>query len=98
MISYGHGDGGGGPERAQIENLRELKCFPSMPNVQVGKVGNFFRELEATAGPRLPVGRRAVSGISSRYLYHPGWSGANRRSELALHDAEFLCFVGCGAG
>ncbi len=92
LISYGHGDGGGGPDRAHLENLAEMKCFPSIPQVRSGKVGDFFRDLEESAGDRLPVwnGELYLECHRGTYTSQARNKRANRKSEFALHDAEFL--------
>jgi len=95
LISYGHGDGGGGTTREMLENGQRLACgIPGAPTVRTGTARSFFERLE-----------RRVSG--NRYL--PQWVGElyfelhrgtytsmgrnkryNRKSELMLCDAETL--------
>ena len=71
LMSYGYGDGGGGPTREMNENALELKAFPALPRVTQGKVIDFFRRLESESGDRLPdLERRAISGDPPRHLHH----------------------------
>lgn len=92
LMSYGHGDGGGGPERAMLENLQEMKAFPGLPQVHAGKVGDFFRRLEETAGDQLPVwnGELYLEYHRGTYTSQSRNKRGNRKSEFALHDAEFF--------
>ncbi|MCB8947379.1 MAG: alpha-mannosidase [Ardenticatenaceae bacterium] len=92
LMSYGYGDGGGGPTREMNENAQWLTDFPGLPRVQQGKVIDFFRRLEAESGAELPTWN------SELYLeLHRGTlttqsrnKRAHRKSEFLLHDAEFL--------
>ena len=91
MISFGYGDGGGGPNREMLENIRVLGSFPAMPRTSHGKAIDFFEKMEKVAD-KLPTWN------SELYLeYHRGTyttqsrnKRANRKAEFALHDAEFL--------
>lgn len=92
LMSYGYGDGGGGPTRQMIENIDQLAAFPSMPQVQPGKVIDFFQRLEETAGERLPTwnGELYLEYHRGTYTSQARNKRANRKSEFLLHDAEFL--------
>ena len=46
LTAIGYGDGGGGPTREMLENVREMAAFPAMPRVRQGSAGEFFRNLE----------------------------------------------------
>jgi alpha-mannosidase len=92
LMVYGYGDGGGGPTREMIENLRLMEHFPATPRINMGRVDEFFEGLEKNVGASLPV------WVGELYLeYHRGTyttqaknKRANRKSEFLLHDAEFL--------
>ena len=92
LTAFGWGDGGGGPTREMLENGRRLANHPGAPRVRLGSACEFFQNLEAQAGGRLPVWNAEL------YLeYHRGTytsqarsKRANRKSEFLLHDAEFL--------
>ncbi len=47
--------GGGGPTREMLENIREMKSFPSLPKVEHGKVADFFDIMKKQSGDKLPV-------------------------------------------
>lgn len=97
LMSFGYGDGGGGPTREMLENIREMGCFPATPQIKCGKVGEFFRKLEAEggkprSGDRLPTwnGELYLENHRGTYTTQSRNKRANRQSEFHLHDAEFL--------
>lgn len=92
MMAYGFGDGGGGPTREMLENIREMSHFPSFPQVQPQDVGSFFRELESTFGETLPTWNAELYFELHRGTYTTQGRNkrANRRGEFGLHDAEYL--------
>jgi alpha-mannosidase len=92
LMAYGFGDGGGGPTRETLENLREMEAFPSIPRARQGKVIDFFQQMEQEAGPRLPVwnGELYLEYHRGTYTTQAANKRANRKSEFLLHDAEYL--------
>lgn len=48
LISYGFGDGGGGPTREMIKYIEAAKLMPGIPNVETGKATEYFRKLNET--------------------------------------------------
>lgn len=93
LMSYGYGDGGGGPTREMQENLRHLQNFPGMPQVQQGKAIDFYRAIEAEAAENgFPTwnGELYLELHRGTYTTQSRNKRANRRSEFLLHDAEFL--------
>ena len=95
MLSYGHGDGGGGPDRGMIETARRIeRGIPGCPRLKFGSALRFFEELEKDVAEmkNLPrwVGeiyfeyhRGTYTTIAKTKLY-------NRRAEVLMHDAEWL--------
>ena len=92
FMSFGYGDGGGGPTPEMLENLDRLKAFPGMPQVRQRSAGEFFRDLEQNSGPRLPTwnGELYLELHRGTYTTQARNKRANRKSEFLLHDAEFL--------
>ena len=92
LMTFGYGDGGGGPTREMLENLRELAAFPAMPQVRQRVALDFFRDLERDSGARLPVwnGELYLELHRGTYTTQGRNKRANRQSEFLLHDAEFL--------
>lgn len=91
LASFGWGNGGGGPDRAMLENAGELAAHPGMPRVHLGKVGDFCARLEEDSA-RLPVwsGELYLEIHRGTYTSQGRTKRANRKSEVALHEAEFL--------
>ncbi len=92
LMSYGYGDGGGGPTHEMNENAQELRAFPALPRVKQGKVIDFFRRLEAESGDKLPTWNSELYLEIHRgtYTTQSRSKRAHRKSEFLLHDAEFL--------
>ncbi|NMP22753.1 alpha-mannosidase [Sulfobacillus harzensis] len=95
LLSFGHGDGGGGPTRDMLEMRRRLEDMPGMPRVKSGIATQYFRDL----AQRLETAERATAVWDDElYLeYHRGTftsQGAikrlNRKLELALRRAEWM--------
>ncbi|MDF2944130.1 MAG: Alpha-mannosidase [Herbinix sp.] len=95
LISYGHGDGGGGPTREMIENsIRMEKGVKGIPTVRQEFAGTFFEELEE----RVKDNRNLPTWEGELYFeYHRGTytsmarnKRSNRKSELMLMDLELL--------
>jgi alpha-mannosidase len=91
-ILYGWGDGGGGPTREMLENLRELENFPAVPHVRPGRIIDFFERLENKGIGNLPCwnGELYLEKHRGVYTTHAEIKRANRKSEFLLHNAEFL--------
>jgi alpha-mannosidase len=92
LMIYGFGDGGGGPTREMLENIREMGNFPATPRMRQDSVGNFFHNLEETSGHLLPTWNAELYFELHRgtYTTQSRNKRANRKSEFLLHDAEFL--------
>lgn len=93
LMTFGYGDGGGGPTYEMLEVGRRLAEHPGAPRVVLGRANDFFHELEA----RLQ-GRRVPEWVGELYLeYHRGTltsqaqnKRANRKCEVLYHQAEAL--------
>jgi alpha-mannosidase len=91
LMSYGFGDGGGGPTPEMLENIRELNNFPAAPKIKPEKVGDFFQKLAAVS-ENLPTwnGELYLEYHRGTYTTQARNKKGNRESEFLLHDAEFL--------
>ena len=95
LISYGYGDGGGGPTREMIEtSIRMEKGVKGIPKVRQEFAGVFFDELNERVkdNKRLPVWEGELY-----FEYHRGTltsmgrnKRSNRKTELGLMDLELL--------
>jgi alpha-mannosidase len=92
LMSFGFGDGGGGPTREMLENIREMASFPAMPRVHHDTALSFFQKIETELDERLPVwnGELYLEYHRGTYTTQSRNKRANRKSEFLLHDAEFL--------
>ncbi len=92
LMAYGFGDGGGGPTPEMIENLSVMRNFPAMPQLRSGSVREFFETVEQEDGAHLPTwnGELYLELHRGTYTSQSRNKRANRKSEFALHDAEFL--------
>ena len=99
LLMYGKGDGGGGPTWEQIEKLRRCRGVSDnvglLPRVKSGdSVEDFFDRLEKKANE----GTKFVTWYGELYLeLHRGTYTTqannkrnNRKSEIMLHDLEYL--------
>lgn len=91
LYSFGWGDGGGGPDRTHLENLRRAGNLEGLPKCTPMWVGDFFRLLE-NRSEDLPtwVGELYLEYHRGTYTTQSRNKRANRKSELLLRDAEML--------
>lgn len=95
LISYGYGDGGGGPTREMLEtSIRMEKGVKGIPKVRQEFAGVYFDELKERVqdNKRLPVWEGELY-----FEYHRGTltsmarnKRSNRKTELGLMDLELL--------
>lgn len=95
LVSYGYGDGGGGPTRAMLETSDRMEHgVMGLPKVRQVFARDYFDELSARVSnhKRLPVWEGELY-----FEYHRGTltsmarnKRANRKSEIALMNLEWL--------
>lgn len=92
LMVYGWGDGGGGPTRDMLDNITAMNHFPASPKTQFSTAKDFFRRLEAESGDKLPTwnGELYLEYHRGTYTTQARNKRANRKSEVLLHEAEFL--------
>lgn len=99
LISYGMGDGGGGPEFEMIEMAKRCRDLEGCPRAEHTTVSRFMHDLEATAiRPPVFSGELYVEGHRGSLTSMHGIKRGNRRAELALRDAEILGVMGGRGG
>lgn len=88
LLTFGYGDGGGGPTEDDLELGRRGKHgVPGSPNALIGTAGEFLKRLEKRieGDPRLPVWQGEL------YLeYHRGTYTTQARNKLHNRKGEFL--------
>ncbi len=90
LIVYGVGDHGGGPSRRDIERVLEMQKWPVFPTLRFGTIHDFFKKAE-TVREKLPVVDHELNAIfAGCYTTQSRIKRGNRKTELALLDAEKL--------
>ena len=92
LISYGYGDGGGGPTEEMLENIRRMeKGLPGCPKTVQGTSLDYFKRLESkfTDLPKW-VGELYLEYHRGTYTSMGRNKRANRKCELMLSDIETL--------
>ncbi|HWT26975.1 MAG TPA: glycoside hydrolase family 38 C-terminal domain-containing protein [Mobilitalea sp.] len=93
LMSFGYGDGGGGPTKEMLENQRRLSAgIPGCPQTVMSTARNFFEKLERDVKDN----KYLPAWVGELYLeYHRGTYTSmarnkkyNRRSEFAYQDVE----------
>lgn len=91
LLSYGFGDGGGGPTAAHLENARRLEKMPGLPGLRHQPVRDFFANA-ARDGEMLPVwwGELYLEYHRGTLTTHAAIKRGNRECEWLLREAEFF--------
>ncbi len=91
LLSYGWGDGGGGPTPDMMENSRRFDYLPALPRHRQGTAEEFFRDLEEKAAD-FPVWNNELYLQFHRgcYTSQAFIKKANRESEILYHNAELF--------
>ncbi|MEP7246396.1 MAG: glycoside hydrolase family 38 C-terminal domain-containing protein [Gammaproteobacteria bacterium] len=104
FLVYGHGDGGGGPTRAMLENVRRMeRGIPGCPRLKHSAMGPFFARLSerfATEPDSFPT------WVGELYLeYHRGTLTSvaknkrnNRLAETTMRELELLAVLAMQRG
>ncbi|QGR00323.1 alpha-mannosidase [Paenibacillus psychroresistens] len=91
LISYGYGDGGGGPQYEMLEAARRMKDVEGAPKAEHTTVSRFMQELEQTAvNPPLHVGELYFEGHRGTLTQMHQIKRNNRKAEFAMQNLELL--------
>ena len=89
LLPFGYGDGGGGPCRDHIEFALREKDLEGVPKVEMESPTRFFERMEAEGGPKHTyAGELYFSAHRGVFTSQAAIKKGNRRSELALREAE----------
>ncbi|CAN5395710.1 alpha-mannosidase [soil metagenome] len=93
LASYGWGDGGGGPTMEDMEKVRRLENLEGAPKTYYTTVSNFMQDIEINAPAKWPrwVGELYLELHRGTLTSVAGIKRGNRKAELAMRDAEFMC-------
>lgn len=91
LISYGFGDGGGGPEFGMIEMAERMKDVEGMPRTSHTTVSRFMQELEQSlVEPSTYNGELYLELHRGTLTNQHEIKRNNRKAEFALRDLEYL--------
>jgi alpha-mannosidase len=92
LLSFGYGDGGGGPSEEMLERYSRLRTCPGLPDLKMGLVADFYEQIATKPSvPGLPdvasgsLNDRAKSGVPGAPGV-PVWVG---EKYLEYHRATF---------
>ncbi|MDR1532141.1 MAG: glycosyl hydrolase-related protein [Clostridiales bacterium] len=89
LLPFGYGDGGGGPTRDYIEFGGRLADLEGAPKFKFAHPAEIFRDLEKDGGPvHKYTGELYFTAHRGVYTSQAGVKWGNRKSELALREAE----------
>lgn len=91
---FGYGDGGGGPTQTMLETLRRTRDLQGVPRAQIRTSDEFFTRLENDIDDvPVVVGELYFELHRGTYTTQARTKQGNRKSEVLLHDIEFLAAV-----
>ena len=102
IVTFGYGDGGGGPTEEMIETERRLEYgIPGMPKAQMSFVGDFLKRVEDNFCKSCHVMNRTPKWVGELYLeLHRGTYTSiaknkrnNRKSELLCQESETVAVI-----
>lgn len=91
LMTYGYGDGGGGPQFEMIETARRCEDLYDVPKTYHTTVSDFMKELEESCvNPNTYRGELYLELHRGTLTNQHEIKYNNRKAELAMHDLEFL--------
>lgn len=93
LMSYGHGDGGGGPERRHLELLRRFEDLEGMPKCRQKSISEFFHGIDNGSDYPRWVGELYLEYHRGTYTTQSYTKRCNRKGELLFRDAELLSSI-----
>jgi len=102
LMTFGFGDGGGGPTEEILENARRLAADPpitGMPQVKFDKARTLMQRIAAKAA-QLPIwdGELYLEYHRGTYTTQAWLKRANRKNEVRLHNLEWLACLAAEHG
>ena len=102
LVSFGYGDGGGGPSDEMLQTQRRLAYgLPGVPKTKMSFAGDFLNKLEESFEKNCQMMGRTPKWVGELYLeYHRGTYTSmaknkknNRESEFLLMETETLSVI-----
>ncbi|QHW31182.1 alpha-mannosidase [Paenibacillus rhizovicinus] len=89
LVSYGFGDGGGGPQYEMLEMARRVEDLEGVPRAAHTTVSRFMQEMEASfIDPPVHAGELYFEGHRGTLTQMHQIKRNNRKAEFALRDLE----------
>ena len=88
LMPFGYGDGGGGATRDHLEYLRRMRDLEGVPKTRMASPVEYFRDQEARGTHNRYVGELYFQAHRGTYTSQAHTKRGNRKSELALREAE----------
>jgi alpha-mannosidase len=90
LLAFGWGDGGGGPTRDHLEFISRSRDLEGLPRIKLSSPGEFFADLKREGKPKEKyIGELYFQAHRGAFTSQAKTKLRNRRSEIALHEAEF---------
>ncbi len=91
MLTFGFGDGGGGPQFEMIEMARRIENLDGVPKTRYSRVGDFMQELEKDCvNPNTYRGELYLELHRGTLTNQHTIKRNNRKAENALRDLEIV--------
>lgn len=91
LLTYGFGDGGGGPEDSSAEIARRIHDLEGCPKLYDTTVAEFMVDLEKNVvEPNVHTGELYLELHRGTLTNQHTIKRNNRKSEIAIHDAEYM--------
>ncbi len=94
LMTFGYGDGGGGPTYEMMERANRLKCFPGLQKSEITSALSFFEKVSQNQ-QELPVWFDEMYFENHRGTYTSQANNKknNRKAELLFRQAEILASI-----
>lgn len=93
IITFGFGDGGGGPTEEMLEAARRLEYgLPGIPKTQMSFAGDFLKRVKDNFDKNCEITGRTPKWVGELYLeFHRGTYTSIARNKKNNRECEFLC-------
>lgn len=93
IVTFGFGDGGGGPTEEMLETQRRLEYgLPGMPKSQMSFAGDFLNRVEKSFNENCEITGRTPKWVGELYLeFHRGTYTSMAKNKKHNRECEFLC-------
>ncbi len=93
IVTFGYGDGGGGPTEEMLEMEQRLEYgLPGMPKAQMSRAGDFLNRVEERIKKAQENNERIPKWVGELYLeFHRGTYTSMARNKKHNRECEFMC-------